>query len=188
MTLTEIKREIGIVLYYRIPAALKRCHTALAYACGRTTVPQALSMIWDCQQIAGTHTLVSIDTDDVLRAARERWVNQAKFPELARWAAAHVGSKWTDDGETRSVAVDWALQTMAEDARAEGIALRERDEIEEPEPVEDGNWAIIDTVEHTTIARFYSRADAEDFLSLSATIDPDKLERGDYSIDGPEEA
>lgn len=37
------------------------------------------------------------------------------------------------------------------------------------------------------IARFYTLAEAEDFLGTSATIDPDRLEAGHYGIDAPEE-
>jgi hypothetical protein len=37
------------------------------------------------------------------------------------------------------------------------------------------------------IGRFATIAEAEDFLATSATIDPDRLEAGDYCIDAPEE-
>lgn len=38
----------------------------------------------------------------------------------------------------------------------------------------------------TVIERFVSVADAEEFLSTSATIDPDDLQAGRYGIDAPE--
>jgi hypothetical protein len=43
------------------------------------------------------------------------------------------------------------------------------------------------TLDGEVIARFDTVAEAEDFLGTSATIDPDRLEAGDYGIDAPEE-
>ena len=37
------------------------------------------------------------------------------------------------------------------------------------------------------VARFATVEEAEDFLALSATIDPDDLKAGLYGIDGPDE-
>jgi hypothetical protein len=39
----------------------------------------------------------------------------------------------------------------------------------------------------TVVGRTATVADAEEFLALSATIDPDELEAGNYGIDPPEE-
>lgn len=52
----------------------------------------------------------------------------------------------------------------------------------------DGPVAVCDTSldgPDAVVARFALIADAEDFLSLSAGIDPDKLAAGVYSIDAP---
>ncbi|MDR3488774.1 MAG: hypothetical protein P4M05_28205 [Bradyrhizobium sp.] len=128
--LDEIRWRVATFFRYRLPSARKRWLAGLAYARGRLTEAQALQLLWECQQVAGTHCLISIDAKDVEKAARERWGDHPDLSRLSRDATTRIATKWSDTGETRGAAEDWALDLVAEYAAGEGIDLVEIEETE----------------------------------------------------------
>lgn len=121
---SQIGRRLESALY-RLRSRLARYRLAYAYARGRMSPDQALSILWDCQHAAGSFCLISLDVSDVLEAARDRWEDHPELPGLCKSAASRVASKWDDYTEVRSSCEDWALDLVADYARGEGIALVE---------------------------------------------------------------
>lgn len=121
---TAIARRLSS-MRYRLRSRLSRWQEAYAYARGRMTPNQALSMLWECQHTAGTYCLVSLDSESVLEAARDRWNDHPALPGLCDSAASRVASKWEDHTEVRSSCEDWALDLVEDYARGEGVILTE---------------------------------------------------------------
>ncbi len=108
------------------PTTIKRWRRAWAYARNRMTQDDASWIAYECDIAAGSFTLVSIETDDVLDLARDRWGDVPELRALADAATRRVWNKWSSSGDERNAAIDWAIDLIAEYAREDGIELIEQ--------------------------------------------------------------
>lgn len=102
---------------------LRRARVALAFLTGRVSEDYGRDLLRAGCEALESWSLVSLDADGVLRAAEDRWGPHPELPRLCAIAAHHVARKWSDDGETRGAAEDWALRIVREDAEMAGIRL-----------------------------------------------------------------
>ncbi len=108
---------------YLVKLWFKRLRRAWQYINDSMSGRDAQEMIFDCQDQAGQHSLLVLNTAAVLDDALEIFVSHPDLPRLVRLACAHVGRKWEANGDEYYEAVRWALKTTERYATDFGVAL-----------------------------------------------------------------
>ena len=80
-----------------------------------------------CQDAEGFWPLEAIDSEGVLREARDRWHDHPALERLAYDAAERIANKRTGSGDISCEARGCAVDLIAEYARGQGVKLVERD-------------------------------------------------------------
>lgn len=111
-------------IYYQCIHGIERARLGWLYANGTLTPDEAMQMIWECQDIAGSYALATIDVATILDNAVEQWANDPEeLRPLAERACQRVYSKWA--GSADEAAHDWASSLIEEYAAEDGIELVE---------------------------------------------------------------
>jgi hypothetical protein len=108
---------------WRLRSRARRARTALAYYLDHLTQDQAYDLLHAAENRLGVWSLVSIDAEGVHERVRDTYHDHPCLRELAHDAAARVAHKWSDDGETRSAAIDWAEDLVSQYAEDRGVTL-----------------------------------------------------------------
>jgi hypothetical protein len=112
---------------FRWQYRLQRWRRAWRYATESMSGEDAHWMRQDCQDVEGFWPLEAIDSEGVLREARERWADHPALERLAYDAAERIANKWASAGDISCEARGCAVDLIAEYASAQGVDLVERD-------------------------------------------------------------
>ena len=112
-----------IRLRYRLLSFAARLGIAYRYATRQMTQEDARELYYPVTSLAGWRPLITIDTDGIVDELREEYRDDPRFEEWADRAASRVASKWSDDGETRYAAIDWAMSLIKDYAEGDDTAL-----------------------------------------------------------------
>ena len=108
---------------FRWQFRLQRWRRAWRYATNALTPDDASWIRHQCQDIEGFWPLDAIDAEGVLREARERWTDHPALKRLAYDAAERIADRWAGSGDISCEARGYAVDLIAEYARAQGIEL-----------------------------------------------------------------
>lgn len=120
-----------LVLKYDARNFAQRLARGARYILRRTSQTDASAMLYEMQNIAGVYPLASFSTCDVLDDALQRFLPRPNLERLCEDAAARVAHKWNDSGDSRSAAIDWALELVTHYAAEDGIKLELLDDARE---------------------------------------------------------
>ena len=112
---------------YRLRNTYRHWRLALLYARHRLSPDDALSIIWECQHVAGHYPLSILTTSEVMEQALETWKDHPRLLELVDQATDQVFDEWIDNNDTIYHAAGWALDLVREYAKHDGITLTERE-------------------------------------------------------------
>ena len=110
---------------WRWSAATSRAARGIRYATGRATQSDALTMLYEVENIAGHYALESISAESALNDALDIYEPHPALERLCERAAARVAHKWSSSGDVTAAALDWALELVADYATDEGAELIE---------------------------------------------------------------
>jgi hypothetical protein len=119
---------------FRVKFRLKRCCRAWDYAMDTISAEDAREILYDCDQIAGCHPLLTLTVEDTLEQALEDYHDHPELRRLIEDGCSYVGRKWECYGDYLYEARRWAIDRAAEYATGEGIVLRLR-ELDDPSGV-----------------------------------------------------
>jgi hypothetical protein len=108
---------------FRLKFRLKRCRRAFHYALDTLSAEDAREILYDCDEIAGCHPLLTLTVDDTLEQALEDYHDHPELRRLIADGCSYVGRKWEYYGDYLYEARRWAIDRAAEYAADEGIAL-----------------------------------------------------------------
>ena len=120
-------RITGTTWGFRWHCLSQRWRRAWRYATDTLSAGEAGWIRHRCQDIEGFWPLEAIDSEGVLREARERWHGHPALERLAYDAAERIANRWTSSGDISYEARGCAVDLVAESARAQGVVLIERD-------------------------------------------------------------
>ena len=105
-----------------------RVHARLAYAFGATRSARATdrhALRVEMNEALGYYPLMTLATEDVLQNALDVYGEEEaeKLKPYLDAACDHVARKWSGDGESFGVAVDWALENALAYAEDDGVTL-----------------------------------------------------------------
>ena len=133
MTLTAIldtkitlMRRAIFVWRFRHQERLSRFALGMAYAFGRPlTEADRHAIRVEMNEALGYYPLMTLGTEDVLQNALDVYGEKeaAKLKPYLDAACDHVARKWSGDGESFGVAVDWALENALAYAEDDGVTL-----------------------------------------------------------------
>ena len=109
--------------FYELRLRARRARTAMAFFLGRFGEDQAYDLLFAAEERLGVWPLVTIDSEGVLERVLDTYQDHPALMDLAHDAASRVASKWSDDGEARSGAIDWAEDLVRDYAAARGVIL-----------------------------------------------------------------
>ena len=133
MTLTAIldtkvtlMRRAIFVWRFRHQERLSRFALGMAYAFGRPLAEADMHAIRvEMNEALGYYPLMTLGTEDVLQNALDVYGEEEaeKLKPYLDAACDHVARKWSGDGESFGVAVDWALENALAYAEDDGVTL-----------------------------------------------------------------
>jgi hypothetical protein len=106
---------------------VQRWRRAWRYATDTLSADDAGWIRHRCQDVEGFWPLEAIDSEGVLREAREQWADHPALERLAYDAAERIANKWAGSGDISCEARGCAVDLIAHYARTQGIELIERD-------------------------------------------------------------
>ena len=133
MTLTAIldakitlARRALFVWRFRHQERLSRFALGMAYALGhRLTEADRHALRVEMNEALGYYPLMTLATEDVLQNALDVYGEEEaqKLKPYLDAACDRVARKWSGDGESFGVAVDWALENALAYAEDDGVTL-----------------------------------------------------------------
>jgi len=112
-------------LRWVLGAKTRRVARAWRYALGRTTLTDAYDIGIDCRDVTGDYPLVSLDVDDVLQSAKDRWGDVPELKAYAESAVRRVYGRWSSPGHELDGAKSWAMDLIEEWAKDDGLDLED---------------------------------------------------------------
>jgi hypothetical protein len=119
-------RRALFVWRFRHQERLSRFALGMAYAFGRPLAEGDLHTVRvEMQMRLGYYPLMTLGTEDVLQNALDIYGEEEaeKLKPYLDAACDRVAGKWSNDGESFGVAVDWALENALAYAADDGITL-----------------------------------------------------------------
>jgi hypothetical protein len=120
-----VRRALFVWRFRHQPRWTRLAH-GLAYAFGRSLQEADLhAMRVEMNERLGYYPLMTLGTEDVLQNALDVYGEEEaeKLKPYLDAACDHVARKWSGDGESFGVAVDWALENALAYAADDGITL-----------------------------------------------------------------
>ena len=125
-TKITLARRAIFVWRFRHQERLSRFALGMAYAIGHPLAEAELHALRvKMNEALGYYPLMTLATEDVLQNALDVYGEEeaAKLKPYLDAACDHVARKWSGDGESFGVAVDWALENALAYAEDDGVTL-----------------------------------------------------------------
>jgi hypothetical protein len=122
----SLARRALFVWRFRHQQRFARFLRGLAYAFGRPLAEDAMHVMRvEMNERLGYSPLMTLGIEDVLQNALDVYGAEEaqKLKPYLDAACDHVARKWSGDGESFGVAVDWALENALAYAEADGVML-----------------------------------------------------------------
>ena len=122
----SLARRALFVWRFRHQERWARLLRGLAYAFGRPLAEDDLHALRvEMNERLGYYPIMTLATEDVLEEARSHYGDEEanRLKPYLDAACDHVARKWSGDGESFGVAVDWALENALAYAEADGVRL-----------------------------------------------------------------
>ena len=122
----SLARRALFVWRFRHQERLSRFALGMAYAFGRPLAEDDLHALRvEMNERLGYYPIMTLATEDVLEEARSHYGDEEanRLKPYLDAACDHVARKWSGDGESFGVAVDWALENALAYAADDGITL-----------------------------------------------------------------
>jgi hypothetical protein len=123
----SLARRALFVWRFRHQERLSRFALGMAYALGRQlTEADRHALRVKMNEALGFYPLMTLATEDVVQNAMDVYGEKeaAKLKPYLDAACDHVARKWSNDGESFGVAVDWAMERALDYAETDGITLK----------------------------------------------------------------